>query len=310
MAGPLDDSYRFCQRLSRRTGRNFYWSFLTLPRPMFRDMCVLYAFMRHTDDLGDAEEVDLAERQLRMDEWRGDLRAALDHAPHCDSPACARTSPIGAVSVATRPTTSRTDAVRLILPGLADVVRRRQIPVECLFDVIAGVESDLTPHTIETFAELERYCYHVAGAVGLCCIHIWGFEGDAARSRAIDCGTAFQLTNILRDLQEDALAGRIYLPLEDLRRFSVTPEELRDGRPTAAFHRLMEFEVARARTYYERGQELLPYLSAPGRRVHGAMLRIYGGLLDEIERRRYDVFTRRVELSRLRKLAIAVRSWW
>lgn len=322
MAGPLDDSYRFCQRLSRRTGRNFYWSFLTLPRPMFRDMCVLYAFMRHTDDLGDAAEVDLTERRRRIAEWRADLRAAL-HLQADPSPAVARTTaPIGLIPAAspfatalatpalgTAAVTTRADAVGRILPVLADVVHRRQAPVECLFDVITGVESDLTPRTIETFAELERYCYHVAGAVGLCCIHIWGFAGDA-RSLALDCGTAFQLTNILRDLQEDAQAGRVYLPREELQRFGVQPEDLRGGRRTPAFLALMEFQVARARTYYDRGRQLLEYLSPPGRRVHGAMLRIYGGLLDEIERRRYDVFTRRVELSRLRKLAIAVRSWW
>jgi phytoene synthase len=257
---------------------------------MRREMCVLYAFMRRTDDLGDDESQTLEARRQALAAWRSAVRQAAGGAARIEA-ACPPEALAG-------------------LPALADVLNRRGIPPGLLDDVINGVESDLAPREFQAFSELERYCYQVAGAVGLCCLHVWGFEGDAARQRAIDCGIAFQLTNILRDLQEDARRSRSYLPREDLARFGVRAEDFREGRMTADFARLMEFEVARARQYYESGRLLLPCLSRPGQRVHAAMLGIYGGLLDEIARRGYDVFKRRVELPTSRKLSIALRSWW
>jgi phytoene synthase len=196
-----------------------------------------------------------------------------------------------------------------VLPALIDVIRRYRVPVQYLLDVIAGVEMDLQPVSFESFERLADYCYHVAGAVGLACIHLWGFHDERAVGAAVDCGTAFQLTNILRDLREDAGRGRIYLPREDLDRFHVTPDELagtsrNGGCHSERFERLMQFEVARARDYYARARALYDYLDPPGKPILEAMLRIYGGLLDEIERRRYDVFTRRVELSRWRKICV------
>lgn len=279
MTPTLADSYAYCQTLARTTGRNFYFSFLTLPRPMFRDMCVLYAFMRHTDDLGDDPDRPVPERRQRLQEWRGEVDAAFQSAQRGP-----------------------------ILPALADVAQRRGIPHEYLREVIAGVESDLTPRRFETFAELERYCYQVAGAVGLCCIHVWGFRDPAATNKAIDCGTAFQLTNILRDLAEDARSGRVYLPLEELERFDYSVSDLVAGVRDARFEQLMQFQVARARDYYARGAALHQSLSRPGRSVLSAMLRIYGSLLREIERRDFDVFTRRIRISTPRKLAIACTS--
>jgi phytoene synthase len=188
------------------------------------------------------------------------------------------------------------------------MVHRRGIPARYLHDVIEGVASDLTPRTMTTFADLERYCYQVAGAVGLCCIHVWGFRDDSALPLAIDCGTAFQLTNILRDLREDAAAGRVYLPQEDLDRFGYTTDDMRRGVRNGSFRELMRFEVARAREFYTRGATLLDQLERPGRSILTAMLRIYGRLLDGIERRDYDVYRSRVELSQSRKLWIALSS--
>ena len=197
-----------------------------------------------------------------------------------------------------------------VLPALADVVRLYGIPIRYLLDVIAGVEMDLVPAVYRTFGDLTRYCYHVAGAVGLACVHLWGFHDERALEAAVDCGTAFQLTNILRDLGEDANLGRTYLPIEDLDRFHIACSELaateRHGfHGDQRFGQLMRFEVERAREYYTRGRALFEYLDPPGKPILEAMLRIYGGLLDEIERRRYDVFSRRVSLSRSRKLLIA-----
>lgn len=290
MSDALADSFRDCQRVARRTGKNFYWSFLTLPGDMRRDMCALYAFMRQTDDLGDDEAVSLAQRRGQLQDWQAATRAALGGT----APQVGPSAPL----------------VTRGLPALADVVRRRGIPAQLLDEVIRGVDSDLTPRVYESFADLQAYCYLVAGAVGLACIHIWGYEGDDAPHLAIDCGTAFQVTNILRDLREDALRGRVYLPEEDLQRFGVSADDLSAGRLTPEFKRLMAWETQRAREFYARGEQLLPRLSPAGRRIHAAMLGIYGGLLDEIERRGFDVFTRRVELPARRKLAIAVRSWW
>ncbi len=277
MKTAVGDSYSYCQSLARRTGRNFYFSFLTLPRRLFRDMCVLYAFMRHTDDLGDSGERSVPERRTALEDWRAALEAALQG----------------------QPSDSR------ILPALADVTLRHGIPSEYLHDVISGVESDLSPRKFQTFPELSQYCYQVAGAVGLCCIHIWGFRGEEARARAIDCGLAFQLTNILRDLGEDAHMGRVYLPQDELQRFGYTEDDLRNGVQDERFRALMQFQVAQARQYYASAAELHHFVSPAGRPVFSAMFRIYSALLGEIEKRNYDVFTRRIRVSSPRKLAIA-----
>jgi phytoene synthase len=280
MTTTLDESFRYCRRVARRTGRNFYFTFLTLPGDLFRDTCALYAFMRHTDDLADSGDPGLDVRREWLARWRAALDAALTGEP----------------------------AEGLILPALADVVARRGVPHQYLHEVIAGVESDLAPRTFATFDDLARYCYQVAGAVGLCCIHIWGFRDDRALPPAVACGQAFQLTNILRDLGEDARAGRVYLPDCELRQFGYSPANLRDRVLNPQFRDLMRYQVERARDAYARGEELLNYLDRPGRCILTAMLGIYGGLLDTIERRRYDVFSRRIRLSAPRKAAIAARS--
>jgi 15-cis-phytoene synthase len=279
MGSSLEDSFRYCRRLARRTGRNFYFSFLTLPRPLLRDMCALYAFMRVTDDLGDDMSRTTDQRREALQGWRRDLESALGGA----------------------------EVAHPALPAMVDVQRRHQIPVDHLEAVITGVEMDLDPQGFDTFEDLEYYCDHVAGAVGLCCIHIWGFRDPAAGDRALDCGRAFQLTNILRDLGEDAQMGRIYLPREDLERFRYTPEDLRAGVRDERFRDLMMFEVIRAREYYRRSLPLHQQLEAPGRPILSAMLQIYGGLLQEIERRDYDVFSTRVNLSLPRKSLIATK---
>lgn len=280
-AASLDESYRHCQRLAKRTAGNFYFSFLTLPRERFRAMCALYAFMRVTDDLGDSER-PAEERRAGLSAWRGEVTRVLNGA----SPE------------------------HPVLLALADVVKRHGIPRQSLFDVITGVEMDLGPVAIQTFDELRRYCHHVAGAVGLACIHVWGFHDDRALAAAEECGLAFQITNILRDLREDVNRDRIYLPREDLDRFGYSADDLRRSVVDDRFRNLMQFEVARAREHYAAARSLFEYVDAPGQPILDAMLRIYGGLLDEIERRGYDVFSRRVSLSRWRKWSITAGVWW
>jgi phytoene synthase len=274
----LDRSYAYCERLTRCEAANFYPAFCLLPRRQRRAMCALYAFLRVADDLSDGPGTVEAKRLL-LDDWRQRLDAALAGQPsHC------------------------------LHPALAHTVRTCGIPREYLEAVLNGVCMDLAPVRYETFADLYCYCYRVASAVGLACIHIWGFEGDEAKVPAEAAGIAFQLTNILRDLGEDAARGRCYLPQEDLKRFGCDAEHFQRGQRDEPFRALMQFEVERARSYYDASRSLATMLRPAGRAVFQVMSDTYRGLLEEIVRRDYDVFSRRVGLSRWRKLWLVLRA--
>lgn len=273
----LAESHTYCRTLAKRAAKNFYVSFLTLPAEHYRAMCALYAFMRICDDIGDDTSVPLSQRKFALQEWRDAVIVALDGDP----------------------------AAHLALPALCDAVKRFQIPREYLLAAIDGVGMDLGTVEFATFDELSRYCYHVAGVVGLCCIHIWGFHDDRAKAAAIECGLALQLTNIVRDIKEDAQMDRVYLPQEDLEQFDYSLDDIQQERRDERFRALMRFQVARAREFYTAGRRLYDYLEPVGQPILDAMLRIYGGLLDEIEHRDYDIFTGRARVSTSRKLAIA-----
>ena len=276
---PLAESYRYCAHVSRTQARNFYYSFMCLPAEKRASMCAIYAFMRYSDDISDAEGSD---RAARMRGWRAALDRALDG--NCgDSP---------------------------ILPAFRDAVHRHGIPREYFHLLIDGAEMDLTPRRYETFAQTYDYCYHVASVVGLVCIHVFGFRDPEALKLAEENGIAFQLTNILRDLQEDARMGRVYLPQEDLQRFGYTEAELEAGVRDERFRRLMEFQVERARGYYDRAEPLLGLIEPDSRPCLQAMRRIYGGILDRIVEQGYDVFSRRAAVPTWRKLVIAGEAWW
>jgi phytoene synthase len=276
-AGVLRASYRWARECTQASRSNFYYSLLALPRPLFRDTCALYAFMRVSDDLGDDSRLSVAERSLSLAHWRVDLELALDGS----------------------------DFRHPILPALADVVARHQIPREFLLAVIDGVEMDLKAAGFETFEDLSDYCYHVAGAVGLCCLHIWGCDPGEASSLAIACGRAFQLTNILRDVAEDARLGRCYLPRQDLRRFGLCEADLQRTQMSSRFRDLLAFEAAWARAEFARARRLIPLCHPPGRPILDAMIRTYAALLQEIEACNYDVFSQRIALGRWKKMAIA-----
>lgn len=299
------DSYRFCQKMAKGAAKNFYYSFRGLPPDQFRAMCVLYSYMRTCDDIGDDESVSIEERRRLLAAWKDVARQTLE-----------TDAPIETFSSLERnPASGATwDKGFSVLPALRDMVAAYQIPHQYFFDVIDGVSRDLWPTAndqttftarYQTFDELADYCYHVAGVVGLCCIHIWGIEDERALERAVDCGLAFQLTNIMRDLAEDAAAGRLYLPAEDLSRFGYSTEQLQRHEINDAFRDLMQFQADRAARYYERAQELFGYISPTGRPILSAMIRIYRGLLNEIVRRQYDVFRKRISLPTWRKLLIA-----
>ena len=169
--------------------------------------------------------------------------------------------------------------------------------------------SDLEPHGFASFEELYRYCYQVASVVGMTIIHIFGFESPDALSLAEKCGVAFQLTNILRDIGEDAGRGRIYLPAEDMQRFGVTVEDLKNGRRSAEFVRLMQFEAARARGYYEQSKPLVEMVGKRSQPALRALIGIYARLLKRIEERDFDVFSKRVSLGAAEKCWIVMRAW-
>ena len=273
----LDESYHYCEAVAKREAGNFYPAFRILPRAQRLAMCALYAFMRVSDDLGDANEpVDVRRRNLAA--WRTGLHGALlgdfTHPGH---------------------------------PALADIVERYRIPTEYLEAAIDGMEMDLGPVAYQTFDELRLYCYRVASVVGLACIHIWGFTDASALRHAEEAGIAFQLTNILRDLREDAARGRVYLPAEDLRRFGYDPAGFATGQRDDAFRALMRFEIARADGCYEASRALTPLLMPPGRAVFLMMSRTYRELLRVIESRDYDVFSRRIRVPAWKKLWFGIR---
>jgi len=274
----MQQSYQECERLARRSRSNFFLAFQTLPREMYLQMCVLYAFMRKTDDLSDQPGVPLPERHLLLSRWRGDLQQAL----------------------------AGNEAADPILRAMADVADKREIPASHLFEVIDGVAGDLTPRTFETFSELEHYCYQVAGVVGLCCLKIWGCHTAGPHPAAIACGTAFQLTNILRDLREDAERGRLYLPREEMTAFDYSAEDLQAGAFTEAFRDLMAFQVKRAWTFYQQAFPLARELTPPGRRIFLAFFDVYSQLLREIEKARFDVLSQRIHLSRWKKTRVVL----
>lgn len=278
MTNDLSQSYRYCEALARREAGNFYHAFRLLPRPQRLAMCALYAFMRVADDLSDGPG-PVETKRGPLEEWRHQLDAALAgkhlHALH---------------------------------PALQHTLATYQIPPQYLHDVLDGVGMDLSTQRYDTFAELYRYCYRVASAVGLACIHIWGFTQEQAKEYAEAAGVAFQLTNILRDLGEDAARGRVYLPGEDLRRFGYSEQCLSRGERDDRFRTLMGFEVQRAYSYYEKARPLAGLLKPAGRSVFLVMSRTYRSLLDAIVRRDYDVFSERVRLSRWHKLWLAAQA--
>lgn len=280
MTGDLETSFEYCRAVARKRARNFYYSFVLLPAPQRRAMCAIYAFMRYCDDLSDAPGAG-GETALRaIERWHADLEAALDG------------------RLADHP----------LWPAFHDTVVRYRIPAEYFRDMIAGVSSDVEPRTIATFDELYRYCYQVASVVGLTVIHIFGFHSPDALPLAEKCGIAFQLTNILRDVREDAERGRVYLPEEDLRRFGVDPGGFAAGKASAGFEDLMRFEAARARAFYREAEPLIGLVDKSSRSSLAALIRIYSGLLDRMERLRFNVLAGRISLPARRKLWIAARA--
>jgi 15-cis-phytoene synthase len=278
MSTTVAESYAHCTRLARAAASNFYYAFYLLPRAKREAMCSLYAFMRRTDDLGDSDD-PLATRRKQLEQWEQSLSASL-----------------------------KGDFRDPLLPALVDTIRKFEIPPELLFAVVRGVEMDLDQRAFKTQEELTDYCHHVASVVGLACVHIWGYTDPRALALAETCGQAFQLTNILRDLREDALHDRIYLPSDDLARFNYTPTDLRAGKADDRFLRLMAFEVSRAAEAYHAAAPLYLYLHRDGQRVFAALCGTYYQLLQKIYAAAGISLQKRLSLSCWEKTRIACTS--
>ncbi len=278
MDGSLEHAYRYCQELAKQEAKNFYYGFILLPRQRRQAIYAAYAFARRCDDIVD-EDLGPEEKARRLREYRQQLDGCLSGNPQ--GPA---------------------------FLALHDAVHRYRIPPQYFYELMDGVETDLTVRRYATFQELHRYCYGVASTVGLICIEIFGHrDGQKARQHAEDLGIALQLTNILRDIREDVQRDRVYIPLEDLERFGYAETDLFDGVVNEPFLRLMRFQAERAREYFRRGQELLPLLPRRSRACTAVLQGIYRRILDRIEANPASVLRERVSLSGGEKLALAGR---
>jgi len=283
-------AYSVCRGITRSAAKNFYYAFLVLPRKKREALCAVYAFMRRCDDIADDSSLSLAERRQTLDAWLDALHRAQQGQP-TDDP---------------------------ILLALTDAQRRFTIPAGLLDELAHGTAMDVeqmeaaaqasaTPGlTVEykTFEDLRLYCYRVASVVGLVCIHVFGYRDPAAEPLAERCGLAFQLTNIIRDVKEDAGMGRVYLPEEDLVKFGLSAAELLAAPDPARFRPLLALEADRAREFYAAGEELIPYISEDSQPALWVLVTIYRRLLEKMAENQWDVFTTKVTLSTWEKLRI------
>jgi 15-cis-phytoene synthase len=297
----LNIAYSVCRGITRANARNFYYAFLVLPKRKRQALCAVYAFMRRCDDIADDPTLSFEERRQKLDSWLDGLHRVQQGQPSDDP----------------------------ILLALNDAQHRYTIPAGLLDELAMGTAMDVAGSTTadpglpasaspqapalavqyRTFEDLKLYCYRVASVVGLVCIHIFGYRDPAAESLAEQCGLAFQLTNIIRDVKEDAAMGRIYLPEEDLAKFNLTAADLLTAPEPARVRPLLAFEADRAREGYQAGDQLIPYISEDSQPALYVLVNIYRCLLEKIAARQYDVFSAKVSLTVTEKLRILGRGF-
>ncbi len=291
----LNHAYAVCRGVARRSAKNFYYGFLVLPAEKRNALCAVYAFMRHADDLADDPGMEVQIKRQKLDEWLEAARQVFSGRP-TDDP---------------------------VLMALGHAQRRFKIPQDLFEKLVYGTGMDLdippaSPNSpavlCNTFEDLRQYCYYVASVVGLVCIHIFGYQDKKAEFLAEDCGLAFQLTNIIRDIKEDASMGRIYIPDEDLVRSSLTAENfsaaaMADPVKAQQVRPALEYEAERARRYYESGKWLMELIDEDSRAALWVLVEIYSRLLKKIVDRNYDVFTERASLSTWEKLTVLARGF-
>jgi phytoene synthase len=293
-------AYSVCRSITRSAAKNFYYAFLVLPRAKRQALCAVYAFMRRCDDIADDESLSQNDRRQKLSAWLDALHRAQSGQPS-DEP---------------------------ILLALTDAERRYHIRVGLLdqladgtaMDVEGGAAANQNPREeasslpelsvhYRTFDDLYQYCYRVASVVGLVCIHVFGYSDPAAEPLAERLGLAFQLTNIIRDVKEDASMGRVYLPEEDLDKFGIPISALSSVSDPIPLRPLLAMEADRAREYYRAGEELIPLVEEDSQPALWVLMTIYQRLLDKIALREYDVFSEKVSLSVREKLSILAKGF-
>jgi phytoene synthase len=291
----LNHAYAVCRGITRRAAKNFYYGFIVLPSEKRNALSAVYAFMRHADDIADEPGVDPQQKRQKLQDWLEAAKAVFAGKP-TDDP---------------------------VLMALGDAQKNFKIAPELFEKLVYGTSLDLeVPATpghpaivCYTFEDLKQYCYYVASVVGLVCIRIFGYEDSKAEFLAEDCGLAFQLTNIIRDIKEDAAMGRIYIPEEDLARTnltaaSFTPAALAEPAQAQALRPALEYEAERARKYYESAKWLMELIEEDSRAALWVLVEIYSRLLKKITERNYDVLTERVRLTTWEKLKVLGRGFW
>jgi phytoene synthase len=295
--GTVEEAYWYCKLVAKTEAKNFYYAFRVLPRHKMNAMCAVYAFMRQADDISDDESKTIEQRRELMSAWLDRWRTG----------------------------TGNSTNENMLFQALKHTQGKFGISDALLEDLVRGTSMDLhlgegAGNTVdlgdgfqgyETFADLYRYCYLVASVVGLVCIRIFGYTDPAAEMMAEKTGAAFQLTNILRDIKEDAERKRIYLPQVMLREFAVTDADivqLAGGRPMKPNERAMLMALSvQAWEYYESGRQLIPLIDADSRACLWVMIEIYSGLLAKIDQRQGDVFSERVSVPTGQKMLALVR---
>ena len=270
---------QYCQDKAAASGSSFYYSFMFLPPDKRRAITALYAFCREVDDVVDeCSDENVARTTLAW--WRNEVAAIYAGKPQ---------HPVG----------------QALLP----VVQQFSLPQEHLQEIIDGMEMDLTLHRYADFKSLQLSCYRVASVVGLLAAEIFGYQDRKTQKYAHDLGIAFQLTNIIRDVGEDARRGRIYLPLDELQQFGVSPQDILQSRDSDAFQKLMQFQVERAQRYYQQALAQLPETDRKSQRTGLIMAAIYRATLDEVVASGCHVLRERISLTPLRKLWLAFKTW-
>jgi len=270
---------QYCQEKCAKSGSSFYYSFLFLPPERRQEIMALYAFCREVDDVVD-ECSDLSLASTKLVWWRMEVqRIAEKQATH----------PVGL-------------ALQAVAPGI-------NLPSEQLLEIIDGMEMDLQQSRYLDFKGLSLYCYRVASVVGLLAAEIFGYQDRQTQKYANDLGMAFQLTNIIRDVGEDARRGRIYLPMDELKQFNVPAADILNARYSENFTALMQFQYERAQRYYEQAFSLLPAVDRQNQRPGLIMAAIYRTLLDEIRSENFRVLHQRISLPATRKLWLATKTW-
>lgn len=289
----LSHAYAVCRGVARRTAKNFYYGFLVLPSEKRNALCAVYAFMRHADDIADDPTLEITQKKQRLGDWLQAAKRVFSGEP-TDDP---------------------------VLMALADAQQKFRVPTDLFEKLVYGTSLDLEipPASAEapailcsTFEDLKQYCYYVASVVGLVCIHIFGYEDKKAEILAEDCGLAFQLTNIIRDVREDAGMGRIYIPeidlaLVGLNATNFSAAALADPANAQQLRPALEYEADRARKFYQSGKWLMELVHEDSRGALWVLVEIYSRLLRKIADRNYDVFTERVSLSTWEKLRVLAR---